>query len=174
MARMTWYAASPPCLPRMGYNVPMQRLRSGFTVLELLIVIAVFGLLATLAILSFNSARAKLRDAQRISDISVLRASLSQYWLEKATYPSNRDLQLGAPGSKSDRLSPNGFVDATDSAQPYLDRVPVGPKAGEYYRYTGGPSGYSIRFRTERETSLGKANIYYAHASGIDQEDAEK
>lgn len=151
-----------------------RRFRSGFTVLELLIVVAVFGLLATLAILSFNSARAKLRDAQRISDVSVLRASLSRYWLEKATYPSNQNLELASPGSNSDRLTANGFTAASESTQIYLERVPVGPRSGEYYRYTGGPNGYSIRFRTERDTALGKPNIYYAHASGIDQEDVEK
>lgn len=40
--------------------------RRAFTVLEALIVVAVFGLLATLAVLSLNSARASLRDAQRL------------------------------------------------------------------------------------------------------------
>jgi prepilin-type N-terminal cleavage/methylation domain-containing protein len=149
--------------------------RRGFTVLEALIVLAVFGLLATLAILSLNSARASLRDAQRLSDISVLRSSLSQYWLEKATYPTTAGVDLGSPGSNTDMLSAAGFVARTDPTQPiYLNRVPTGPRVDEYYRYRAGANGYSIRFQTETRTDLGEPNVYYAHATGIDREDAEK
>ncbi len=149
--------------------------RRGFTVLEALIVLAVFGLLATLAVLSLNSARASLRDAQRLSDVSVVRSALSQYWLDKATYPQTAGVDLGMTGSNSDMLSAAGFVASTDPTQPvYLNRVPTGPKSGEYYRYHGGANGYSIRFQTETDTDLGKANVYYAHAGGIDQDDTEK
>jgi prepilin-type N-terminal cleavage/methylation domain-containing protein len=149
--------------------------RRGFTVLEALIVLAVFGLLATLAVLSLNSARASLRDAQRLSDISILRSSLSQYWLEKATYPTTAGVDLGSPGSNAEMLSAAGFVARTDPTQPiYLNRVPTGPKVDEYYRYHAGANGYSIRFQTETRTDLGQPNVYYAHATGIDREDAEK
>ncbi|HEU0050799.1 MAG TPA: type II secretion system protein [Patescibacteria group bacterium] len=146
-----------------------------FTVLELIIVIAVFGLLATLWAISWNSARAELRDAQRLSDISVLRSALSQYWLEKATYPVATNLDLGKPGVNADALTPNGFVSKSDvGTSVYLSPIPQGPKTGEYYRYHGGATGYSIRFQTERVTAFGNANVYFAHASGIDTKDEEK
>lgn len=149
--------------------------RRGFTVLEALIVLAVFGLLATLAVLSLNSARASLRDAQRISDVSVIRSALSQYWLEKAAYPTSAGVDLGSPGTNTDRLTGSGFVSANDPSEPlYLNRVPTGPKVGEYYRYRAGANGYSIRFQTETRTDLGPPNVYYAHATGIDLEDVEK
>jgi len=149
--------------------------RRGFTALEALIVLAVFGLLATLAIFSLNSARASLRDAQRLSDVSVLRSALSQYWLEKATYPTSEGVDLGFAGTNTDRLTGAGFVAATDPSEPvYLNRVPTGPKVNEFYRYRAGANGYSIRFQTETRTDLGPPNVYYAHATGIDLEDAEK
>jgi prepilin-type N-terminal cleavage/methylation domain-containing protein len=151
------------------------RRSGGFTVLEVLIVLAVIGLLATLSVLSLNSARARTRDAQRQSDISVLRSALSQYWLEKATYPSSGGINLGEPGANADALSANGFVSAQETGGTvYIPRIPTGPRAGEYYRYHGGPNGYSLRFRTESDTIYGKANVYYAHASGIDSADEEK
>lgn len=150
-------------------------LRRGFTVLEALIVLAVFGLLATMAVLSLNSARASLRDAQRLSDVSVVRSALSQFWLEKATYPQSAGIDLGRAGSNAERLSAAGFVASTDQTLPiYLSRVPTGPKVDEYYRYHAGANGYSIRFQTETKTDLGLANVYFAHASGIDLEDVEK
>ncbi|MCC6563378.1 prepilin-type N-terminal cleavage/methylation domain-containing protein, partial [Candidatus Uhrbacteria bacterium] len=108
--------------------------RRAFTVLEALIVVAVFGLLATLAVLSLNSARASLRDAQRLSDISTMRAGLSQYWLEKANYPSAESILVGQPGAN--KFSSAGFVDQTDPATPvYIQALSPGPKSNEYYRY---------------------------------------
>ena len=147
----------------------------GFTVLEILIVVLVFGLLATLSVLSLRSARLRLRDAQRISDVTVLRSTLSQYWLDKATYPANGGVNLGQPGTKTDVFTSEGFA-AAQEAKPviYLPRVPTGPKANEYYRYRGGANGYSIRFQTESETTFGKANVFYAHANGVDGKDEEK
>jgi len=44
----------------------------GFTLIELLVVIAIIGLLSTLAAVSLNSARAKARDAKRVSDVKQL------------------------------------------------------------------------------------------------------
>lgn len=147
--------------------------RRAFTILEALIVIAVFGLLATLAVLSLNSARASLRDAQRLSDISTMRAGLSQYWLEKATYPEAEEVLIGAPGAT--RFTSAGFVDQGDPSAPvYIEFLSGGPRANEFYRYRGGANGYSIRFQTETRTDLGPPNVYYAHASGIDEEDALK
>lgn len=153
----------------------MKHRLSGFTILEVLIVIAVFGLFVALAALSLSSARARLRDTQRVSDVSILRSAFNQHWLEKAQYPTNTSVLLAKPGAGADVLTSAGFV-ARDAAtgSVYLNRVPAGPKAGEYYKYRGGPSGYSLRFQTEKDTAFGKANVYYAHASGIDNADELK
>ena len=42
---------------------------NGFTLIELLVVIAIIGVLSTMTVSSLNSARAKARDAKRLSDI---------------------------------------------------------------------------------------------------------
>ncbi len=44
----------------------------GFTLIELLVVIAIIGLLSTMAVIQLNDARAKARDAKRISDVKQL------------------------------------------------------------------------------------------------------
>lgn len=155
--------------------MPRRPLSPAFTVLEILIVLAVFGLLATLAVLSLNSARASVRDSQRVSDVSVIRTALSQYWFEHATYPVSTGVSLGAPGTGTDVFTSTGFAATADAKAPFhLNRVPVGPKANEYYRYHGGPTGYSIRFQTESDTSFGKANVYFAHTTVVDGADDEK
>lgn len=143
--------------------------------MEIIIVVAVFGLVATLWAISWNGARAQLRDAQRLSDVSLLRSALSQYWLEKASYPISEGVNLADPGTNTDGLTQNGFAGSSNATgMVYLPRVPQGPKSGEYYRYKGSATGYSIRFQTERDSAFGKANVYYAHTTGIDGKDELK
>ncbi len=147
----------------------------GFTLLEILVVVVAVGILAAVGIYMLNITRSMNRDNKRVSDVAVLRAGLTQYWLQKAGYPQSDPVDLGAPGAGVDRLTVDGFVPANSASSPvYLSQVPVGPKGGEYYRYHGSAQGYSIRFATERQTAYGTAGTYYAHADGINQTDDEE
>ena len=147
----------------------------GFTLIEALATILIVGILASVAVYSLSITRASNRDAKRVSDISVLRASLTQYWLQKASYPETTAVDLGKPGVGADKLADGGFV-AKDaqSATTFLQSVPVGPSAGEYYRYHGSSQGYSLRFTTERVTAYGAAGTWFAHTDGVDKLDTEK
>ncbi len=160
----------------MLYFCHMRRLslRSGFTILELLIALLIVGILGTFAVYALNVSRAMSRDAKRVSDVSVLRSSLSQYWLQKASYPTSAAVELGKPGSSALGLTTDGFVNSNTGSNVILSTLPVGPSVGEYYVYTGSDNGYSLKFRTERATAYGKAGTYFAHASGVDQQDTEK
>lgn len=146
----------------------------GFTILELLVVVAVVGILAAVAIYSLNVTRAMSRDSKRVSDISVIRAALTQHWLQKAAYPASSAVELGKAGANADVLGGNGLSAREQAIEPvFLQQLPVGPKAGEYYIYHGSAGGYSLRFTTERATAYGAAGTYYAHASGVDRVDGE-
>lgn len=61
----------------------------GFTLIELLVVIAIIGILASIIMVSLGSARAKGRDAKRISDIRTIQLALEEYYNDNGTYPTS-------------------------------------------------------------------------------------
>lgn len=60
---------------------------SGFTLIELMIVIAIIGLLSSMVSVSLSYARIKARDARRISDLAQIRTALELYYSDHGTYP---------------------------------------------------------------------------------------
>jgi type II secretory pathway pseudopilin PulG len=137
-----------------------QRLLKGITIPELLIGVLIIGIVIAIFVYALGVQRTMSRDSKRVSDISVLRASLGQYWLQKATYPVTEGIYIGQPGD-AERLGGSGFTTAEDPTSPiFLDRIPVGPNSNEYYAYRGNQTGYSLMFATERETAYGPPATY--------------
>jgi len=62
--------------------------QKGFTLIELLVVISIIGVLSTIAMTSLNGAKAKARDAKRLSDITQIKTALDIYYADHGHYPS--------------------------------------------------------------------------------------
>ncbi|SRR5258706_3714887 len=71
----------------------------GFTLIEILVVIAIIGILATILIGNFNGVRVRSRDAQRKSDIRQLQAALELYRADQGVYPAAASGAIGACGA---------------------------------------------------------------------------
>ena len=78
----------------------MSKQDRGFTLIELLVVIAIISILASVVLVSLNSARAKARDAERILEIKQLMTALELYYDLNDHYP----ISSGGCGASS----PNG------------------------------------------------------------------
>ena len=61
----------------------------GFTLLELMIVMAIVGILATLAEPSFQTATVKAREAALKKDLFIFRDTIDQYYADHGNYPSS-------------------------------------------------------------------------------------
>ncbi len=72
----------------------MRRIRqqeAGFTLLELMIVMAIIGILATLAVPSFVGAIKSAREAVLKEDLHVMRAAIDSYTMDKQKAPQSLD-----------------------------------------------------------------------------------
>ena len=61
--------------------------QKSFTLIELLVVIAIIGILAAIAIPSLSNARAKARDARRVTDLDQLAKAMELYFSDNNRYP---------------------------------------------------------------------------------------
>jgi len=72
---------------RWALMLKQLRKESGFTIIELLIVIAIIGILATLVLTNFQGAQAKGRDTIRTTDTNSVFQKLEEFYNENGGYP---------------------------------------------------------------------------------------
>lgn len=125
----------------------MNKKQKGFTLIELLVVIAIIGLLSTLSILALNQARARARDAKRISDVKQIQTALELYYNDVGDYPADGAIVAGAAISSS-----NGtYLAAIPSPPTPIDGSACPAAQPNYtYDYTGsgvaGTASYKLNY----------------------------
>jgi prepilin-type N-terminal cleavage/methylation domain-containing protein len=73
--------------------ISLKQKSKGFTIVELLIVIVVIAILATLVIVTFTGIQQKARDSKRQTDIDALDSHLEAFYADNGYYPTITDLQ---------------------------------------------------------------------------------
>ena len=118
--------------------------KKGFSLIELMVVIVIIAMVATLVIASLISARKKGRDARRIADMNSLKTALELFFEHNKVYP--------ATATWDTQLSGNNC-----GLQPCMRAIPIPqPGAGQStYEYCGSAvaSTYTLRAVLEDETA---------------------
>ena len=109
-----------------------KRKKSGFTIVELLVVIVVIGILATISFVSYVGVSDKSKDSKRKADISTISKALSLFAVDNDNYP----IETCNIGSDC--------VTLLSSLGPYMKKFPIGPDVNEYYSYSSDGNTYTI------------------------------
>ncbi len=135
--------------------------KTGFTLLEVLVVVAVMAMLMSFTMASMRSAKQKNRDARRESDIKQLHNALAIYATNAGLYPiCASEVVVGSAGDTC--IGP-----ALMSSQATQGRVPTDPLGATTGTCGGAGSNvycyqsvngftYTIRYALETDTIPGK------------------
>jgi len=149
--------------------ISMRRIKSGFTIVEILIVIAIIGILSTIGLVSFVRYQQDARDSQRSSDATIITEALEKYYDENGEYPSCTQLTqspeivsssvligidvnvLKTPKGTGNTISCNNLATVND---------------GDYFSYTGdtsdackGPGGNACVIFTLKYIKEGSSEV---------------
>lgn len=119
----------------------------GFTLMEILIVMVIIGILATLGLGSFQSSQQKGRDAKRKSELKQIGTALEAYYNDYGQYPLSISGEIG--GCSGGTACAWGQTFEDDNGTVYMVELPEDPRgSGEYY-YDSDGTEYQIYTRLE-------------------------
>jgi prepilin-type N-terminal cleavage/methylation domain-containing protein len=72
--------------------VSLKNKNKGFTIVELLIVIIIIGILATLVIVTFTGINQKARNSKRQTDVNAITSHVQAFYAQYGFYPTQADL----------------------------------------------------------------------------------
>lgn len=99
-------------------------MKKGFTLMEILIAIAIIAVLTAIGIVSYSSINRGARNAKRKSDIGQIQSALELYRSDFGYYPS----------VNSSAMADASNLDSLADFAAYLSNVPTDPK-GEVYMF---------------------------------------
>lgn len=141
----------------------MRKTMSGFTIIELIVVIVVIGILAAITIVAYNGVQARALNTARISEVDAWQKQFMLYYAANGANPSvapgNYCLGTGFPGGACRNYKESGtntYYQANNTAlmtalQQTNGALPTGPRQpvnnayiGPFVNIWAGNTGFSM------------------------------
>ncbi|MCX6810692.1 MAG: prepilin-type N-terminal cleavage/methylation domain-containing protein [Candidatus Berkelbacteria bacterium] len=109
--------------------------KRAFTLIELLIVIAIISIVSVFIIVSVRNAQSRARDVQRVADLAKINSAVQLYYRENGFYPPTLNVLVSGK---------------------YLTSIPTDPKSGtyKYLLNSAGVSCYKILITSVENPTL--------------------
>ena len=141
---------------------------AGFTLIELMVVIAIIAILSSIMLVNFNAAKSRSRDGQRISDTAQIQLALAGYFNQCNQYPQPDTTTVsGKSVVDQNTLTQNTGCPSGITFSSFISKVPTPPAgAGQtYYDYiignnsAGNPGDYVLHATLEGNSSVSSESI---------------
>ena len=128
-------------------NSKFKNKKSGFTLLEILLVVGIIAILAGIVIVAINPSKqlATVRNTERKSDIKQISNALQQYYIDNAHYPTSTPATLtdicdtGSSPYPASSVTCGSLFNLSVLVPTYLTAIPKDPQAT-----TTGATGYQF------------------------------
>jgi prepilin-type N-terminal cleavage/methylation domain-containing protein len=131
-------------------QISRTRGRRGFSLIELLIVVAIILILAAIAAPKLNQNRMHAQETAAISEIRTINTAQTQYYSQFGRYAINLT-ELGPPA---------GGQEGPSAANLIPSELAKGQKSGYKYTMAGGPGGYTISAVPEVFGNTGRRTFF--------------
>jgi general secretion pathway protein G len=122
--------------------------RSGFTMIEILVVMVIIGVLAAIGLGSFTSTQVKSRDARRKSDLTNISKALELFYNDRGEYPQTAKGRIYGCESYTTPQPCEWGDDFSVGDVMYMVDLPTDPRGTEYV-YIQEDNWYALYTRLE-------------------------
>lgn len=134
----------------ISINSQRYQLTKGFTIMELLVVLAIIAILTAIILVPLSDSRVKGRDTARKTQLQEVLKAMELYYSDNGFYPDD--------GTTSDTVSNLSVVESALVASGYLTRLPDDPNGASVYQYCASNDLLSIVIAVDTEQDFGGSN----------------
>lgn len=136
-------------------------MRKGFTLIELIIVMAILSILTVIVTGTFASSLRRGRDSRRKDDLRAIAGALETYYNDKGVYPSGVSGDMVGCGASDAQVCSWGGEMRDGEGTLYMVLLPGDPLQTQQYYYVS-PSGTDYKLYAKLENDLDEG-------TGVDQ-----
>lgn len=107
--------------------------KKGFTLVEILVVVAIIGLLSSVFVIGLSGVRSRGRDTKRLADIKQVQNAMELYYAKCGYYPGGVDGTGNC--NTTDPTTWGGLSTTLTTAGIGVAKIPVDPTVGKTYYY---------------------------------------